>query len=256
MAKSGKGDLLEKLIPVLLVSSVALAFAVGILWEKVSTLEGGGRAATAGTQVGNQPQDVGNQVAPQGPTQGKLSDEQAGKIPEVVSGDHVRGSSTAEVTVIEYSDFECPFCSRFHPTMMQVMDEYGDQVRWVYRHFPLDQIHPKARPAAIASECVARIGGNDAFWKFADAIFEDQSKISDLAALAAEAGVSGSTYDNCVDNKESEPAVEEQYQGGVGAGITGTPGNFIINSKGEAWLVPGALPFEQLKTTIDEALAS
>jgi len=255
MAKSGKGDLLEKLVPILLVSSVALAFAVGILWEKVNNLEGGGRATT-GTQVGTQPQDAGNQVAPQAPPQGKLSEEQAGKIPEIVTSDHIRGNADSEITVIEYSDFECPFCARFHPTMKQVMDEYGDQVKWVYRHFPLDQIHPKARPAAIASECVARLGGEDAFWKFADAVFEDQTKLSDLSALARSVDVSGSSYENCINDEIVGSIVEEQYQGGIGAGITGTPGNFILNSKGEAWLIPGALPFEQIKATIDEALQS
>jgi len=140
--------------------------------------------------------------------------------------------------------------------MKQVMDEYGDQVKWVYRHFPLDQIHPKARPAAIASECVARLGGEDAFWKFADAVFEDQTKLSDLSALARSVDVSGSSYENCINDEIVGSIVEEQYQGGIGAGITGTPGNFIINSKGEAWLIPGALPFEQIKTTIDEALQS
>jgi protein-disulfide isomerase len=85
--------------------------------------------------------------------------------------DHVRGDRDAQIVLIEYSDFQCPFCSRFHPTAQQVVEEFNGQVMWVYRHFPLDSIHPVARKAAEASECVAELGGNDAFWNFVDTIF-------------------------------------------------------------------------------------
>ncbi len=78
--------------------------------------------------------------------------------------DHIRGNPDAPVTLVEYSDFECPFCKRFHPTVKRIVDEYGGRVRWVYRHFPLDEIHPvKARREAAAAECAAELGGNDAF---------------------------------------------------------------------------------------------
>lgn len=251
MALKGKvkADLLEKLIPVLLVASIGLAFLVGVLWQKVANLEGGGRAGST-TQVPS-----GDTAAqPQRPTSGKLSEDQVSKIPELTNDDHVRGNRNAKVFLIEYSDLECPFCSKFHSTALQVLDEYGDDVAWVYRHFPLDQIHPKARPAAQAAECVAEIGGEDAFWAFADEIFSDQTKLSDIAAIASSIGVSGSSYTSCVNSEKYADKVEEQYQGGLTAGVTGTPGNFIINDKGDAWLIPGALPFETLKTTIDEAL--
>jgi protein-disulfide isomerase len=245
---------LERLSPILIIISIVLAFMVGILWQKVDSLEKGGSAGTvANQQVGA---GAAQPVAPQGPTQGKLSEDQAAKLPEVGSSDHIRGNANADVIVIEYSDFECPFCSRFHPTMQQVMDEYGDQVAWVYRHFPLDSIHPKARPAAIASECVANLGGNDAFWAYADALFTDPTTLLDLSGTATKIGVNGATVQSCIDNQETLSKVDEQYQGGLAAGVTGTPGNFIINSKGEVWLIPGALPYEQIKTTIDEALSS
>ena len=243
-SKKGK-DLLEKLVPILLVASIGLAFVVGILWQKVSQLEGGGVKTTTNTDTTAQPQQ---------PTSGKLSEDQAGKIVAVSQDDHIRGSLDAKVYLIEYSDFECPFCSRFHPTAQLISDEYVGQVAWVYRHFPLDQLHPKARPAAEASECVAEIGGEDAFWAFADAAFADQTKLSDLASIAASAGVSGGSYTSCVSGKKYADKVEDQYQKGLSAGITGTPGNFIVNKNGDAWLIPGALPFEQFKPIIDEAL--
>ena len=87
--------------------------------------------------------------------------------------DHIRGNPAAPVTLVEYSDFECPFCKRFHTTAKRLVDESGGRVKWVYRHFPLDELHPvKARQEAVASECAAELGGNDAFWKFADRLYE------------------------------------------------------------------------------------
>ncbi len=251
LASSKGKDLLEKLVPILLVASIGLAFLVGILWQKVSNLEGGGRVGSTVQAPGTD-----TDAQPQRPASGKLSEDQVSKIPEVTSEDHIKGNRDAKVYLIEYSDLECPFCSKFHPTAQQVVDEYGDDVAWVYRHFPLDQLHSKARPAAQASECVAEVGGEDAFWAFSDEIFSDQTKLNNLSSVASSVGVSGGAYDSCVNSEKYADKVEEQYQGGLAAGITGTPGNFIINDKGDAWLIPGALPFETLKSTIDEALGS
>ena len=88
----------------------------------------------------------------------------------LTDADHVRGDRNAPIVMIEYSDYECPFCSRFHPTMKQVMQEYEGQIAWAYRHFPLS-FHPYAQVLAEGSECVAELGGNDAFWEFTDAIY-------------------------------------------------------------------------------------
>jgi len=93
---------------------------------------------------------------------------------EVAEDDHVQGNPSAPITLVEFSDFQCPFCKRFHPTVEQIFAEYGDQVKWVYKHFPLDQIHPQARPAAEASECIAEQKGEEGFWQFADAVFKAQ----------------------------------------------------------------------------------
>ena len=253
-SKTKSSGLSDKLTPVLVLVTILLAFAVGVLWQKVSVFEGGGAKTTTTTTTGT---GTDNAPAQAGPTQGKLSEEQAANVPSVTDDDHVRGASNAEVYLVEYSDYECPFCGRFHPTTQQVLDEYGDRVAVVYRHFPLRQIHPKADPAAQASECVAELGGNDAFWAFTDYLFENQATaLNDLPASAAAVGVSSSAVESCLDSGKYADKVEAQYQDGITAGVTGTPGNFIMTTDGDVWLVPGAVPFETLKTTIDEALSS
>lgn len=95
-------------------------------------------------------------------------------IPEVTDEDHTNGNTDARIQIVEYSDFECPFCGRFHETMNQVMAEYGESgdVSWTYRHFPLEQIHPQAKSLAVASECIAELGGNEKFWEFSNLIFK------------------------------------------------------------------------------------
>ncbi|HEY4512581.1 MAG TPA: thioredoxin domain-containing protein [Candidatus Paceibacterota bacterium] len=92
----------------------------------------------------------------------------------VTSADHIKGSLSASVKIVEYSDLECPFCKRFHTTMQEVMNTYNKdgKVAWVFRHFPLAQLHSKAPKEAEATECAAELGGNDGFWKFVDKINE------------------------------------------------------------------------------------
>ncbi|OGM15088.1 hypothetical protein A3D84_04595 [Candidatus Woesebacteria bacterium RIFCSPHIGHO2_02_FULL_42_20] len=107
---------------------------------------------------------------PQGIT--KLDAATVAKLPKLSNNDHVRGSRNAAIKLIEYSDFQCPFCQRFHPTVRQAVSDYGDKIALVYRHFPLDSLHPRARPAALASECIAELGGDEAFWKFVDEVFK------------------------------------------------------------------------------------
>lgn len=252
MAKTQKiefGSIFERLAPVLMVATIALSFSVGILWEKVRNLEGGGTANT------NQAGTVANEQAPV--AAGKLSQDQADKVPALNDKDHIRGSKDADLVIIEYSDLECPFCKQFHPTMEQAVKEYGNKIAWVYRHYPLDMIHPRAKPGANAGECVANLGGNDAFWKFTDMVFGDQTKyLTDdgLKSAAVASGVSASAFDSCYSESKYAADVDAQYQGGVTAGITGTPGTFVINKKGEKWLVGGAVPYASLKATLEEAL--
>lgn len=93
-------------------------------------------------------------------------------VDPVAASDYVRGNRNARIAMIEYSDLQCPFCKQFHPTAQRLVDEYKGQVLWVYRHFPLDQLHPVARKAAEGSECVAEFAGEDGFWKYVDAVFK------------------------------------------------------------------------------------
>lgn len=98
---------------------------------------------------------------------------QADNVPPVTDDDHIFGDKDAPVKIVEYSDFECPFCASVHPTLKQLVVDYDGDVAWVYRHYPLD-FHPNAQPAAEASECIAELGGNDEFWEFSDYIFANQ----------------------------------------------------------------------------------
>lgn len=243
----------DRVAPVLLIVVIALAFAVGVLWQKVESVSGGsGTTNTAGTAANNN-----NAAAPAQPTSGKLTADQASKIPPVSDSDHVRGGKNPQVYLIEYSDFQCPYCAAFDPTAKQALSDYGDKFAWVYRHFPLDTIHPNARPAANASECIFALSGQDAFWKFADEVFADQdNKLADLSATAVGLGVNKASFDSCFSAKKYESIIDGDYQQGLTAGVTGTPGNFIMNSKGEVWELPGAVPYTTLKQTIDEALSS
>ena len=162
--------------------------------------------------------------------------------------DHIRGNAKAIISIIEYSDFECPFCQRHHPTMQQVLKEYGDDVNWVYRHFPLG-FHQNAEPAALASECANEFGGNDGFWKFTDLIFE---KGFDFAAHAKELGFDAAKFDDCVKSGKYKQHVQDDMSGGSGAGVDGTPGNIVLNNKtGKAELVSGAQPLANFKAAID-----
>ena len=159
------------------------------------------------------------------------------------------GSVSAPIEVIEFSDFQCPFCYRAHPTVKQVLSTYGDKIHLVYRHYPLPN-HPNARPAAEASQCANEQGK---FWPFHDRLFEDQSKLaeSDLKASAAALGMDAGKFNACFDSHKYKARVEADMQAGNEAGVNGTPA-FFINGR----LLSGAQPYEEFKKVIDEELAA
>ena len=162
--------------------------------------------------------------------------------------------------MIEYSDFECPFCKRFHDTMKQVMEEYSDKVNWVYRHFPLGFHDPIATQEAEAVECVGDIAGGEKFWEYTDLIYETTKSNKGLAEdqlpiLAQQIGVSLGAFNECYESGKFTAKVKKDMAEGASAGVTGTPGSFIVNNKtGDISFVPGALPFAQIKSQIDEML--
>lgn len=225
-------------------------FVSGSLWTENKMLRGG----TAGTGVG-QP----SAAAPTAPGADGPTADQMAQLEPVSNDDFIRGNANAKVVLVEFSDFECPFCQRFHGTMTQVMDEYGDQVAWAYRHFPLG-FHPNAQAAAEASECVAAQGGDEAFWTYADAIFAKQTELggSLTAAAITEAaqatGVNMDTFQSCLDSGEMAANVDADFTNGSTAGVQGTPGTFIVVDGEVKEIIPGALPFEQVKPMIDQYL--
>ncbi len=234
------------------VSMVLIGLVIGFSAGKMSGAPISGNPAPA--PVAQQP----TPAAPQRPPQ----PETAQDVPPVdPQKDHIRGNPNAQVAVIEYSDFECPFCKRVHPTYQQIMKEYGDKVMWVYRHYPLS-FHANAQKEAEASECVAELGGNDAFWKFTDAIYERTTSqgtgfaLDKLAPLAKEVGVNEAKFQSCLDSGKYAQKVKDDMDGGNKAGVNGTPGNIIVNLKTQKnSLVSGAQPFENFKSAIDSLLA-
>ena len=172
-------------------------------------------------------------------------------LPAVTKDDWVRGDlSKAKVVLVEYSDFECPYCGAHHPNMTQLISDYGDQVAWVYRHFPLS-FHPEAMPAALASECIGEQGGNDAFWKFVDVAFADQSALGTAfyEKEVQDLGLDLAKYQDCVSSDKYATAISADQSGGQSAGVTGTPATFINGQ-----LVSGAVPYAQLQAIVDSVL--
>src|SRR3990167_3209961 len=138
----------------------------------------------------------------------------------LAEADHVLGNPSALVKIIEYSDLECPFCARFHETMKQVMDEYGKdgRVAWVYRHFPLEQIHQNARPGALASECAAKLGGSQAFWSFIDAVFSRQEEgLNDafFSKIAGEIGIDRDAFASCISTKKCDSVIDANTENAI-----------------------------------------
>lgn len=187
------------------------------------------------------------------------------KVNPITSADHIRGNINAPVKIVEYSDFECPFCKRFHTPMKQVMDEYGKdgRVAWVYRHFPLDQLHPKnARKVAVTSECVAEIGGNDSFWQFADKFFEatpsnDRTDLTTvLPQIYNELGLNKAKIEKCVASGKYDKHIQDDIDNALATGGRGTPWSIVISSSGETFPLSGAQPYTSVKQLVDIALKS
>ena len=169
--------------------------------------------------------------------------------------DPVLGQSDAPVTIVEYSDFECPFCARFvSDAYSRIKSEYVEngQVRLVYKDFPLDNIHPLATPAALVANCVAQELGDEAFFTMHDTIFAQQPSLSqsNLTQWAGDLGLSAEQVETCLNDSSLSDEIRSDIDEAISAGITGTP-SFIINGE----LLVGAQPFQSFKRAIDDALA-
>lgn len=172
-------------------------------------------------------------------------------VPAVTTDDNIRGNQNAAVTIVEYSDFECPFCLRFQSTIEQLYNEYKDKALFVYRHFPLSSLHPEAQKAAEASECAAEQGK---FWEMHDKIFAANAAQNMSAGQwkkeAASLGLNANKFNDCLDSGKYAGKVAKQQAGGQAAGVQGTPTTFVNGQ-----LVNGAVPYEEVKAVIEAELA-
>lgn len=189
--------------------------------------------------------------------------------------DHVLGNRDAKVVIVEYSDFECPFCKQFHQTMHRIISEYGQSgdVAWVYRNFPLDSLHAKARTEALAAECAASLGGNETFWKFANKVFEitpsnDGLYIGDydvdpsnptgtnagqLTEIAVSLGLDKTRFESCIAAGTHAERIQKEEDEVIAAGGRGTPHSIVI-FEGEQISLEGAQPYDVVKGLIDTML--
>lgn len=167
----------------------------------------------------------------------------------VKDDDHIRGDKNAPITLVEYSDFECPFCTRHQPTLDQILEEYDGQVKLVYRHYPLS-FHPEAQKAAEASECA---GDQGQFWEMHDKLFalnaDSNLSVANYKLAAGELGLKQSTFDSCLDGGDHAQTVTDELAEGTTYGVNGTPATFVNGQ-----LVSGAVPFSSFKTIIDGLL--
>lgn len=181
-------------------------------------------------------------------------------IAGVQADDHIKGNPDAKVVIVEYSDTECPFCKNHHDTMNQLVKEYDpSDVAWVYRHFPLAQLHAKAQREAEATECAAELGGNDGFWAYTDRLFEitpsnDGLEDSQLPEIAAHVGLDVEAFNTCLNSGAMAERVEADLNEVIAAGGRGTPHNIILVGD-EQFPLEGGQPLEIMKQIIDQLLA-
>jgi len=166
---------------------------------------------------------------------------------DVAATGPTKGPANAPVTIVEFSDFQCPFCSRLTPTLKQVEEKYGNKVRLVFRQYPLP-FHQNAQKAAEASLCAADQGK---FWELHDAMFGNQSElgVDQLKAKAASLGLNADKFNKCLDSGEKAAAIQDDIKAGSAAGVSGTPAMFI-NGR----FINGAVPIDNITTVIDDEL--
>jgi len=179
-------------------------------------------------------------------------------VEPVNKDDHIKGDENAPISIVEFSDTECPFCKRFHSTMKQVVEAYDGQVNWIYRHFPLTSLHSKAPKEAEATECAGELAGNDGFWAYIDRLFEitpanNGLQESQLYDIAQDVGLDANDFRECLNSGKYASKVRDHASQAQRAGGTGTPYSILIAGD-EKIPFSGALPFEQLKTVIDSIL--
>ncbi len=182
------------------------------------------------------------------------------EIAPVTEKDHIYGNPNAPIMIVEYSDFDCPFCKNFHETMIKIMAEYGKdgKVAWVFRQFPLEQLHPNAPKTAAASECVASLGGNDAFWKFAELAYGDRTtneptNLTKLPEYAEKSGVNKAKYNECVAAGTFTQKIADDVALALKTGARGTPYSILMVGDQQG-VINGAQPYATVKQMVDTVI--
>lgn len=173
-------------------------------------------------------------------------------IDPVSPEDFIKGDPNADITLIEYSDFSCGFCARHHPNVQKLVEEFDGKLNWVYRHLPIFN-----EPAAIASQCVGNISGNDTFWQYADTLMRNQSLINKeyLKNQALSLGVSDLDYESCINNPDVISKISSDFtRTRVLAGFNATPYNVLVDKEGNMYPFSGALDYEDMYSLIESLL--
>lgn len=173
-------------------------------------------------------------------------------VEEVSEKDFLRGSPDADIVIIEYADFSCGYCGIYHPTLSKIIEEYKGRVSWVYRHLPIFNID-----AAVASQCVGEIGGDEKFWSFSDTLYQNRSSFSldYYKQTALSLGILEEEYDACVSNPLTKSSIQRDFsQNKILLGFNATPYSVVIDKNGKKFSFAGALPYEDIKSLLDKLL--
>ncbi|HEY4330587.1 MAG TPA: thioredoxin domain-containing protein [Phycisphaerae bacterium] len=167
----------------------------------------------------------------------------------VTAADHMQGDLNAGVILVEYGDYQCPHCGHAYPIVKRVQEHFGKKLAFVFRNFPLNEVHPSAQSAAEAAEFAGKQGK---FWEMHDAIFENQELLDDdlLVALAENLGMSGEALTSAWEKEEFLPRVKGDFMSGARSGVNGTPTFFINGARHE-----GAFEYEDLVAGVEKAIA-
>jgi len=166
-----------------------------------------------------------------------------------LSAYHITGNPNAKLVIVEYSDLECPYCKAFHATMHRVVENSNGNVAWVFRHYPIPQLHPKAFHEAEATECAWEQGGDDAFWKYTDRVFEitpsnNGLDVAELPKIAQYIGLDVGSFETCLESGKFRAKIQQDIDDGIIDGVNGTPSSFILKNDKRVGAIPGAQPFE------------
>lgn len=176
-------------------------------------------------------------------------------LKKLVESVHLRGDNDADITIVEFSDYQCPFCSKVHPTMQGLIAANEKTVNWGYRHLPLT-IHPQAQPAAEAAECANE---QEKFWEFTDALFTNQERLGSslFTEVATNLSLDTNAFQACVTEGKYKDKVANDLALASSFGATGTPHFVMINNKTGEWdSISGALPQATFQQAIDTILGS